>query len=696
MFRFITIISVLIFFQSVLVAQVAGDECKYAIKLPSVNNYCSEDGQFTNVGAKADPEFIEATNECVSLKWINGVWFSFIPLEPAVLIRIFGKDNGGTMQSPKVVLFKNCGEYLSCSPGNDIGTCEFVFDDLLIGHEYYFMVESSLGGEGTFKVCFESFKPVKSPEADCKNGVVLCDDSPFVVNSLTGVGNDNNEIDPFSCIQSEFASAWYKWTCDKPGTLTFVLTPNNNLPGKISDDLDFAIYELPTGLDDCKNKKMVRCEAGGANTDEFGQQKPLENWKNCNGPTGLAFGEKDTTEPSGCPTGSNNFLKPLDMEAGKSYVLVVNNYSRSGLGFGINFGGSGTFLGPKPDFEINANKAFECDKTVVISNKSVANTDSIVSYDWSFGDRSNPERANGKGPFNVEYTSFGNKTAALTVETSRGCVVTKILDFYVEACCKDTSTLKATANPKDLRCFEIPEGSILASGAGGAPEYKYSIDGKQFVSNPLFSTLKAGNYNIWVQDLKGCEDSISIKVNQPEQLIADAGPDRTIELGQSTFLNGSYTPRGYNVKQYWTPNYNLVDSSDFKTEAYPYKTTKYTLTVVQDSTGCTDTDDMTVFVIANREVRIPNVFSPNDDGYNDYFTAYNVKAGVQIDELMIFDRWGELIFDKKNIPLGDHYKGWNGRFKGQKVNSGVYVYLIKVRFLDDEVINFAGDITVLN
>jgi gliding motility-associated-like protein len=104
---------------------------------------------------------------------------------------------------------------------------------------------------------------------------------------------------------------------------------------------------------------------------------------------------------------------------------------------------------------------------------------------------------------------------------------------------------------------------------------------------------------------------------------------------------------------------------------------------------------MTIFVNSNRLVRIPNVFTPNGDGLNDSFTAYNVKAGVGIDQLKIFDRWGEMIYLAKNIPLGDISKGWDGTFKGQKVNPGVYVYLILVKFLDGEVLPFSGDITVL-
>jgi hypothetical protein len=62
----------------------------------------------------------------------------------------------------------------------------------------------------------------------------------------------------------------------------------------------------------------------------------------------------------------------------------------------------------------------------------------------------------------------------------------------------------------------------------------------------------------------------------------------------------------------------------------------------------------------------------------------------------IYDRWGELIYRAKDIPLGDITKGWDGTFKGRKVNTGVYVYLFMIRFLDGEVLPFAGDITALS
>jgi hypothetical protein len=164
----------------------------------------------------------------------------------------------------------------------------------------------------------------------------LCDKSPFVVDSLFGAGMDRNEIESGNCIFEEFQSSWYKWTCDESGSLTFTLTPNNHRGRNfVSDDLDFAVYELTNGLDDCRqqSRTLIRCMASGANGDGAGNALPLAQWIDCNGPTGLRTGESDFTETAGCARGDNNFVAPLSMETGKSYMLVINNYSRSGLGF---------------------------------------------------------------------------------------------------------------------------------------------------------------------------------------------------------------------------------------------------------------------------------------------------------------------------------------------------------------------------
>jgi len=680
-----------------LSAQVFNDDCSKAIRLPSTEKYCSEEAAFTNVGAQPDQAF---PNTCVNLLWENGVWFSFTPRKPGVLISVLGQ----TIKDPKIVVFDVCGQYLQCSPGKNSKEDELLLANLTPGHTYFMMIESSRGGEGTFKICLDEFVPVPSAESDCRSAVVLCDKSSFKVESLIDAGEVTNEISKNDCIQEEFQSAWYKWTCDKSGTLTFTLTPNDYINrNTISDDLDFAVYELPGGLDDCGNKVLLRCMASGANGTN-GVTNPLSTWIDCNGPTGLRQGDPDMVEFAGCQSGDNNFLKELDMISGKSYVLIVNNFSRKGRGFSIDFGGTGTFLGPVPDFEINANKAFECDKSVVITNNSMSPTDNIVSYNWNFGERAVPASGTGLGPFDVSYESFGDKFATLTVKSSRGCTVTKIVDFYVEPCCKDTSTLALDALVTDLKCYNIPDGSIIGQGISGAPGYMYSLNGGPFQPNPGFGNLTPGKYTLSVQDIKGCEVDLEVTVDQPEQILVTTGPDVEIELGGDTIIYFSYTPVKPGDQVIWSPPAEQIGPNTYKVS--PGVTTTYTVTVV-DSSGCTNSAEVQVRVIRNINVWAPNIFSPvNRDGNNDFFNVWTSRGAEQVELLEVYDRWGNLVYrgvDGVDFNRNDPGTGWDGRFKygsneagsGRPVVSGVYTWRAQVRWKDKSVTQHAGDITVL-
>ncbi len=97
-----------------------------------------------------------------------------------------------------------------------------------------------------------------------------------------------------------------------------------------------------------------------------------------------------------------------------------------------------------------------------------------------------------------------------------------------------------------------------------------------------------------------------------------------------------------------------------------------------------------------RKVFIPNAFSPNQDGSNDYFTIYGAVPNVtEIESLMIFDRWGELVFEKGAFLPNEPAIGWDGSFRGKIQERGIYTYVTKVRFLDQELVVYSGNITLI-
>ncbi|MEM6965255.1 MAG: gliding motility-associated C-terminal domain-containing protein [Bacteroidota bacterium] len=245
----------------------------------------------------------------------------------------------------------------------------------------------------------------------------------------------------------------------------------------------------------------------------------------------------------------------------------------------------------------------------------------------------------------------------------------------------------------NLICFGEETGSISVIGSGGNPPYQYSLDGVVFQDAEDFMNLPAGDYTITVIDLLGCTDEVAATISQPVELTVDAGDDQTIELGFSANINSAYFPVG-TVTYQWFPTDGLSCDNCPNPVASPVNNTTYTV-IITDEVGCTATDEITIEVVKNRPIYIPNAFSPNFDGFNDAFTVYGGPAAAKIQAIRIFNRWGALVFEAEDVPLNEPSVGWDGTFKGKEMGPDVFAFYTYVEFIDGEVILFEGDLTLV-
>jgi gliding motility-associated-like protein len=90
------------------------------------------------------------------------------------------------------------------------------------------------------------------------------------------------------------------------------------------------------------------------------------------------------------------------------------------------------------------------------------------------------------------------------------------------------------------------------------------------------------------------------------------------------------------------------------------------------------------------------VFSPNNDGLNDiFFISGNEKQITKIKRFMVFNRWGEALYEAIDFLPNDPSKGWDGCFKNETMNPGVFVYFAEVEYIDGWVETFKGDVTLI-
>ena len=114
-----------------------------------------------------------------------------------------------------------------------------------------------------------------------------------------------------------------------------------------------------------------------------------------------------------------------------------------------------------------------------------------------------------------------------------------------------------------------------------------------------------------------------------------------------------------------------------------------------DARGCFISKSINFIVVRERDVYIPNIFSPNGDNLNDIFTLFTDADVKEIPLMEVYTRWGDLVFRNEHFQPNDISAGWDGTFRGETLNPGVYVYRIELIYGDDLVDNLAGDITIV-
>ncbi len=276
--------------------------------------------------------------------------------------------------------------------------------------------------------------------------------------------------------------------------------------------------------------------------------------------------------------------------------------------------------------------------------------------------------------------------------SSLGCDSIVTLDLTVVP---DTE-IGALLSVSDPICFGEAEGSVsLDSVWGGAPPLQYSLSGAAPGNQFNFLMLGGGEYSYEIVDRFGCSFSTTFLIDDPPEFVVDLGPDITVDLGELVELSPVANQAVDTF--YWSPSdlfsCELVDC--WNPIWAPANTVAVNLQAFNEQ-GCIAEDDINIEVIKVRKVYIPNIFTPNFDGNNDYFTIFGaIPNVVAIVELNIFDRWGEVVYGAREIPPNEVTLGWDGTLRGKEMDEGVYVYLAKVRFLDQEVVLFSGDLLLM-
>lgn len=292
----------------------------------------------------------------------------------------------------------------------------------------------------------------------------------------------------------------------------------------------------------------------------------------------------------------------------------------------------------------------------------------------------------------------------MTITDTEGCQDS--VSFQVE---EPAEIMAVVPDPEDPLCFNSTTKVFIDTIYGGTgnmlSDYQYMVDNNGILLPPNIPAdiFGDGDHEVTIFDPNGCSTVVVVNIDQPDEILVTFQEDPfVVELGDTTRqLQPIITPLSTQVDSFiWSPADYLSDPTVRNPYVRPLESLDYELTVI-DVNGCEGVGTVFVELDANRNLYIPNAFSPNGDGANDEFRIYPCTGVTRVLSANIFDRWGDLVYqtDEEDVSNGLYCANglvlWDGRFNNETMNMGVYVYVIEVEFLDKVRLVYRGDVSLL-
>ncbi len=382
-----------------------------------------------------------------------------------------------------------------------------------------------------------------------------------------------------------------------------------------------------------------------------------------------------SSDPNACDTIANVALRFYDVPKG-SLIISECDQSRPYTIGNQTF----TFSNPKGDVILKGASVNGCDSTVAVEIKYEKQ---VISGSVSFS--TCLEKLDYLG------TSFdkNNPTGSILLPgvAVGGCDSLVIVNVIF--------TPFTFTNSLSYSCEESSATLTLNLASHPGP-YVITLDGvvlQNAANLPFSAQVNAGNHTVIITSPEGCTDTVNISVDA-----VNAGPD--VQLTQAPIGNGSVqistiAPQNTIFDLSWSPSNTLTCDDCLNPVANPAATTTYTLSYLYGN-KCPASRQITIERI-NTNIVLPNIFHPNSGANGSFFVQFPEKVTGVVKRMSIYDRWGNLVFEAKNVPPNDPGVGWKGDFgnNGDAV-PGVYVYLIEVMLdIDGSTRQFSGDITLV-
>lgn len=245
----------------------------------------------------------------------------------------------------------------------------------------------------------------------------------------------------------------------------------------------------------------------------------------------------------------------------------------------------------------------------------------------------------------------------------------------------------------DWNCETL--GSITLDITGSDP---FSILwGQGITGDTMVSGLHEGVYPVMITDVNGCSWTDTFSIMASPGLSFDVPPFYSIQQGDSALIviTGDVLEPGLQFQ--WTPAEILSCPACTSSLAYPLQSTNVVI-VITGEDGCVYALETYIEVFIDSslidQVYAPNVFTPDGDGINDHWNISSKLENTFVQQLAIYDRWGNIVYSQTDVPLNS-IEGWDGTKDSKRLNPGVFVYVGRLLLGDGREVELKGDITLV-
>ena len=219
-----------------------------------------------------------------------------------------------------------------------------------------------------------------------------------------------------------------------------------------------------------------------------------------------------------------------------------------------------------------------------------------------------------------------------------------------------------------------------------------------FASGTLAQSMFSPSPTVQVVDSKGEKTALtpgdSYSGEAPVRLLLSSGAEEvegySLNCYWEFFREGEDEP--FLVRYDQEVEYDLRESGTTLLQPYVVYTSTADSEIFYEF-GPSDFEQFSI-VLSESAIEVPNAFSPNGDGINDYFNVFNVKSIISFDAA-IYNRWGQQLYSWGIDKMNCEECGWDGTYKGKPVKAGVYYVVVKAKGADGIEYEFTRDVNLL-